>query len=72
MGTALKVGRVSPDAYFACEEALESLREYLFVKQDSPQVNLYTKSAPGEWIYHVSIGLEAKVILHSLDIEIAL
>ena len=53
-------------------QALESLREYVLVEQDSPQVYVYTKSAVGEWVYRASIGLETRAKLFSLDIEIPL
>ena len=55
---------------FEIYQHLESLREYVLVEQDLPQVYVFTKSQTGEWVYHCFTGLESMVKLVSLGITI--
>ncbi len=55
---------------FEIYQHLESLREYVLVEQDLPQVYVFTKSQTGEWVYHGFSGLEAMVRLNSLGVTI--
>lgn len=56
------------DAY----QALESLKEYVLVEQDAPQIYVFTKSSSGDWVYRHYHGLENHVKLQSLGLSIPL
>ncbi len=55
---------------FELYKALDSLQEYVLVEQDVPQVYVYSRSATGEWVYHVYYGLETQVKLSCLGISV--
>ncbi len=51
-------------------ERLPSLREYILVEQDAPQVDLYRREGQGKWILDRYEGLETAVHIPSLNISI--
>ncbi len=57
---------------FKMYRSLPSLCEYVLVSQDEPLVEVFFKQDDQSWLYQVSSGLEASVMLSSLDHTIAL
>ncbi len=57
---------------FAAYRTLSSLREYVLVAQDEPQVEAFYKEDEKTWRYTVVRGLDEKIRLLSLDCELAL
>jgi Uma2 family endonuclease len=51
---------------------IPSLREYLLVSQREPHIDQYIRQASGEWLLRDYSGLEGRVALPSLGIEVAL
>lgn len=49
---------------------VDSLREYILVEQDSPQVDVYYKNSQGVWEYQTVTDLQASVSLKSIGIEL--
>ncbi len=52
--------------------SLPSLKEYVLISQDKPKVEAWYREEENLWRISNSIGLEAKVYLHSIDCEITL
>ena len=60
-------------AKFAQYQRIESLREYVLVSQDKPQVERYSRQAEsGQWLYEKSDGLTASVTLPALGFSLPL
>jgi Uma2 family endonuclease len=57
---------------FAYYRSLPSLKEYVLVSQDEPQIEAYYKQDEKIWIYTVARGLEDKIAFRSIDTELAL
>lgn len=51
-------------------QMVDSLREYILVEQDSPQVDVYYKNSQGVWEYQTVTDLQASVSLKSIGIEL--
>ncbi len=51
---------------------IPSLKEYLLVSQDSPHIEQFIRSSPGEWTLREASGLESSLSLPALDISISL
>jgi Uma2 family endonuclease len=53
-------------------QTLESLQEYVLIKQDTPRVEHYLRQDDGSWRYTATIGLDASVELPSLGCTLTL
>lgn len=51
---------------------ISSLKEYLLVSQDSPHIEQFIRSSPGEWTLREASGFESSLSLPALDISISL
>lgn len=49
---------------------IPSLMEYVLIEQTHPQVDVYTKSPNGEWVFSSYQDLEDIVLLHSVGIQV--
>jgi Uma2 family endonuclease len=49
---------------------LPSLREYMILEQNSPQVDVYSLQNDGQWLFSTYKGLESVVKLHSLGLNL--
>jgi hypothetical protein len=56
----------------ASEKKYYSEEEYVLVSQKEPMVEVFTRQDDKTWLYHIAIGLEANITLHSLNHEIQL
>ena len=62
-------------AKFAHYQRIDSLREYVLVAQDRPRVERYTRrqeADPNEWLLTVATGLDSKLTLPALGLELPL
>ncbi|MGA2175696.1 MAG: Uma2 family endonuclease [Verrucomicrobiota bacterium] len=57
---------------FALYRQIPSLREYLLVSQDKPQIEQFIRQAGGEWLLRDVVGMDGKLTLPSLNITVAL
>ncbi len=57
---------------FGYYRTLESLREYLLVAQDLPQVEQYIRQSTGQWLYSATSDLAASVVLPSIECQLPL
>jgi Uma2 family endonuclease len=57
---------------FAAYRTIPTFQEYLLIAQNRPQVEQFVKQAENEWLFIDHQGLEAKLMLRSLNVEIAL
>jgi len=55
---------------FFAYQTLESLQEYVLISQDKHLVETFTKQSDGSWKYLATIGLESKIQLQSVDVEL--
>lgn len=51
---------------------LESLKHYVLIMQDEPQVEVYTREADGGWYYKVWLGIDAVVPLTAIDVNLSI
>ena len=49
-----------------------TLREYVLVSQDKPEVEIFTRQADGSWSYHRHAGLDATVALPAIQCTLKL
>ncbi len=49
--------------------ALESLREYVLIAQDSPRIERYTRQADNQWLLADAVGLDATIALDSVGAD---
>jgi Uma2 family endonuclease len=49
-----------------------SLKDYILVSQDKPQIEHFSKGADGKWSYQLHIGLDAVVQIPSIDCTLKL
>ena len=59
-------------AKFSKYRNIESLREYMLVSQDAPQVELFSRQASGAWLLTEARGLESSIRIESPGCEIPL
>lgn len=57
---------------FFAYQTLESLREYVLISQDKHLVETFTRQSDGSWKYLATIGLESKIHLQSVGVELLL
>ena len=57
---------------FAAYRTISTFTEYLLVDQYQPRVEQYVRQAENQWLLTVHEGLEARVNLESVSVEIAL
>ncbi|MEP7010950.1 MAG: Uma2 family endonuclease [Acidobacteriota bacterium] len=57
---------------FAYYRSIPSLREVLFVAQDRPVVERYTRMNNGDWALHVTEGYDATIDLPSVGVQLLL
>jgi Uma2 family endonuclease len=57
---------------FAAYRTLSTFQEYLLIDQYSPHVELYVKQTENKWLFTEYSGLDARLFLPSISIEIAL
>jgi Uma2 family endonuclease len=53
-------------------QALSSLAEYVLVSQDEPRVEQFLRQDGNRWLLTVAAGLEASIVLPSIQCELAL
>ena len=46
---------------------IESLKEYLLVSQEKPQIEQYVRGEGGKWIFKAVEGLESSLALPSIE-----
>lgn len=51
---------------------LDSLREYLFVSQDQPRIERYTRTAERQWTLAEAVGREDEIALESISCTLSL
>ena len=51
---------------------IESLQEYVLLSQDLPRAEVFLRQPDGTWLFSVSSGLEGKLKLAALGVEIPL
>lgn len=51
---------------------LDSLKEYVLISQDKAIVEQYSKDGTGNWIHKATIGIQSKVFLESIEVELTL
>lgn len=75
---ATKLKNISIEEYIAIEREndtryeIETLREYILIEQEKPQIDIYTRNEGDLWRINRVSGLENSLTLQSLDIEIPL
>lgn len=57
---------------FAAYRTISTLQEYLLIEQSKPAVEQFVKQTENQWLLTAHSGLEAKVKLQSVEVEIAL
>lgn len=57
---------------FAAYRTIPTLQEYLLIEQSKPAVEQFVKQSENQWLLTAYSGLEAKVKLASVEVEIAL
>ncbi|WP_346293761.1 Uma2 family endonuclease [Sphaerothrix gracilis] len=57
---------------FAAYRTIPTLQEYLLIEQSKPAVEQFVKQSENQWLLTAYSGLEAKVKLASIEVEIAL
>jgi Uma2 family endonuclease len=75
--TIIEVLSPSTEAYdrgakFAHYRPLSSLREYILIAQDTPQVELYERQPDDRWLLTAVAGLETTVTVPSIDCTLKL
>jgi len=53
-------------------QRIPSLREYLLVSQSAPRLEQFIRQSGGDWLFRQAVGLEATLVIPSLEITIAL
>lgn len=53
-------------------QTIESLAEYLLVSQDKPRIEQYVRQDGNRWLLTTAAGLEASLLLPSIQCELAL
>ena len=54
---------------FAAYRHLESLREYVLISAQQPQVDIFRRSAAGQWILESYEGIDAKLVLETVNYQ---
>ncbi len=57
---------------FLYYRSLDSLKEYVLIRQDAPEILCLFRNAPDQWREQVTDGIEAKVKFASIDVHVAL
>lgn len=57
---------------FAAYRAVPSLREYVLIEQDRPQVEVYFRHGDGSWRFDAYEGLDAVATLRSVNVDLPL
>jgi Uma2 family endonuclease len=52
---------------FAAYRHLDSLREYVLVSAQQPQVDIFRRSVAGQWVLESYEGIEAELVLETVD-----
>lgn len=52
---------------FAAYRHLDSLREYVLISAQQPQVDRFRRSATGQWVLQSDEGIDAELILETVD-----
>jgi Uma2 family endonuclease len=70
----LSESTVSYDRGFkaSCYRKLPSLREYLLIEQDLPQIERYVRTAKGKWMLDEANDLSQTLLLEAIDCELSL
>ena len=53
-------------------QAIPTLKEYLLVSQWEPRIDQYLRQAGGGWLLRPAVGLEAALVIPSLDMTVSL
>ena len=59
-------------AKFDHYRSIESLRTYVLIAQDRPQIEMFRRQDQGNWLFSVAKGVEATVPLDTIDCALAL
>ncbi|NJR49082.1 MAG: Uma2 family endonuclease [Leptolyngbyaceae cyanobacterium CSU_1_3] len=57
---------------FAAYRTIETFQEYLLIDQSQPHLEQYVKQSANQWLFTEYNGLESKVMLATVQVEIAL
>ncbi|MEB3312163.1 MAG: Uma2 family endonuclease [Snowella sp.] len=60
------------DEKFAAYRTVSTFQEYFLIEQSSPHIEQYIKQADRQWLFREYDGLESKIQLHSVSLELAL
>ena len=52
---------------FTHYQHLESLKDYILISQEEPQVEHFTRQNGNQWLYSAAIGLEASLTINSIE-----
>ncbi len=52
---------------FAAYRHLDSLREYVLISAQQPQVDIFRRSAAGQWVLESYEGIDAELVLETVD-----
>lgn len=50
----------------------ESLQDYVLIRQDAPEVNVFHRRDDGTWLFLAANGLDARIALNSIGVELLL
>lgn len=51
---------------------IETLQDYALIRQDAPEVNVFHRRDDGTWLFLAATGLDSKVVLNSIGVELLL
>lgn len=51
---------------------IDTLQDYVLIRQDVPEINVFHRRDDGTWLFLVAKGLDTKVALNSINIELFL
>lgn len=57
---------------FIAYRSIETLREYILVSTDAPEIEVFWKNEKGEWSVETVYGIEKLLKLHSIDFTLSL
>ncbi len=51
---------------------IDALQDYVLIRQDMPEINVFHRRDDGTWLFLAAQGLDAKIALNSIDVELHL
>jgi Uma2 family endonuclease len=71
-GEIVSIKAYDRDEKFAAYRSVATIQEYLLIDQYQPHVEQYIKQGDNQWLFAEYNGLEAKVLVAAVGVEIAL